>query len=88
MIFYECFWNKQVFGCTDLACCLPVWGFDFHGYGFSDPYPAMNEPAEHNRALGCGDDGSRQIERVVRFKRRTADVCSHVRGPTEKGTLG
>src|SRR4029077_6501188 len=20
-----------------------VWGFDFHGYGYSDRYPAMNE---------------------------------------------
>jgi len=44
-----------------------VWGFDFHGYGYSDPYPAMNEPADRNSALGRVDDGSKQIERVVRF---------------------
>src|SRR5215475_15855522 len=25
-----------------------VWGFDFHGYGCSDRYPAMNEPPQAN----------------------------------------
>jgi pimeloyl-ACP methyl ester carboxylesterase len=29
-----------------------VWGLDFHGFGASDPYPEMAEPAECNPVLG------------------------------------
>lgn len=44
-----------------------VWGFDFHGFGHSDPYPEMADPAEHHAALGNAETASRQIERAVRF---------------------
>jgi pimeloyl-ACP methyl ester carboxylesterase len=44
-----------------------VWAFDFHGFGYSDPYPAMAEPAERSPALGRADDAARQIATVVRY---------------------
>ncbi len=45
-----------------------VWGLDFHGFGaFSDPYPAMAEPAEAHPPLGRTADASRQLEAAVRF---------------------
>src|ERR1700684_2494815 len=31
-----------------------VWGLDFQGFGGSDPYPEMRQPAEHEPALGQG----------------------------------
>ena len=46
-----------------------VWGLDFHGFGGSDPYPEMAEPAERNPVLGRAEGASRQIERAVRFIR-------------------
>jgi pimeloyl-ACP methyl ester carboxylesterase len=48
-----------------------VWGLDFLGFGASDPYPEMAEPAERNSALGQADDACRQLERAVRW------ICSH-----------
>jgi pimeloyl-ACP methyl ester carboxylesterase len=44
-----------------------VWGFDFHGYGYSDRYPAMTEPPEANPSLCRTEDASEQLEAVVRF---------------------
>jgi pimeloyl-ACP methyl ester carboxylesterase len=44
-----------------------VWGFDFHGYGYSDRYPAMNEPPQANPPLCRTQDASEQLEAVVRF---------------------
>lgn len=44
-----------------------VWAFDFHGFGYSDPYPAMREPAERSPALCRADDAARQIATVARF---------------------
>jgi pimeloyl-ACP methyl ester carboxylesterase len=49
------------------AAGFHVWGFDFHGYGNSDPYPAMSEPPEGREPLCTAEDASRQIEQVVRF---------------------
>jgi pimeloyl-ACP methyl ester carboxylesterase len=34
-----------------------VWGLDFHGFGASDPYPEMAEPAECNPVLGRAEVG-------------------------------
>lgn len=54
------------------AAGFHVWGFDFHGFGvLSDRYPEMDEPAETSAPLCGADDGSRQLERVVRF------ICEH-----------
>ena len=46
-----------------------VWGLDFQGFGGSDPYPEMTEPAERNPVLGGAEAASQQIERAVRFIR-------------------
>jgi len=53
------------------AAGFHVWGFDCHGYGDSDPYPAMSEPPECHDPLGSVDDASQQLEQVVRF------ICRH-----------
>src|SRR5882724_3008651 len=44
-----------------------VWGLDFHGFGLSDPYPEMAQPAEGNAPLGRAENTSRQLEAAVRF---------------------
>jgi pimeloyl-ACP methyl ester carboxylesterase len=44
-----------------------VWGLDFHGFGLSDSYPEMAQPAEANAPLGRAEDASRQLEAAVRF---------------------
>lgn len=44
-----------------------VWGLDFHGFGLSDPYPDMTQPAEGLAPLGRADEASRQAEAAVRF---------------------
>lgn len=56
------------------AAGFHVWGFDFHGYGGSDPYPEMAEPAEAHEPLCRAEDASRQIEQVVRCICRTHGV--------------
>ena len=33
-----------------------VWGLDFHGYGESDPHPAMDRPGERTEPLGRAPD--------------------------------
>ena len=53
------------------AAGFHVWGFDFHGYGHSDPYPAMSEPPDGREPLCTAEDASRQIEQAVRF------ICQH-----------
>jgi pimeloyl-ACP methyl ester carboxylesterase len=44
-----------------------IWGLDFHGFGASDPYPAMTEPADAHPPLGRTADCSRQLEAALRF---------------------
>src|SRR3954466_15620220 len=44
-----------------------VWGLDFHGFGESDRYPEMAEPAEAHPSLCRTLDASRQIAAVARF---------------------
>jgi pimeloyl-ACP methyl ester carboxylesterase len=61
------------------AAGFHVWGFDFHGYGLSDPYPEMSEPSEDREPLCAAEDASRQIERVVHF------ICD--RHPAERISL-
>lgn len=52
-----------------------VWGLDFLGFGASDPYPEMAEPAEANGVLGQADIAAQQIERAVRW------ICAHLDVP-------
>lgn len=49
------------------ACGFDVWGLDFLGFGASDPYPEMAEPAERHGVLGLADAASQQIDRAVRW---------------------
>jgi pimeloyl-ACP methyl ester carboxylesterase len=51
------------------AAGFHVWGLDFHGFGGSDPDPAMAEPQEANGPLCTAEDASRQLEQAVRFIR-------------------
>lgn len=44
-----------------------VWGLDFLGFGTSDRYPEMAEPAECHRVLGSATTASCQIEQAVRW---------------------
>lgn len=44
-----------------------VWGFDFLGFGNSDRYPEMDDPADQHAAVGDAEAASRQIEQAVRF---------------------
>ena len=53
------------------AAGFHVWGFDFHGYGHSDPYPDMSEPPEGREPLCTAEDASRQLEQAARF------ICQH-----------
>jgi pimeloyl-ACP methyl ester carboxylesterase len=50
-----------------------VWGLDFQGFGASDPYPEMSQPAEYKPALGQAGSASEQLELAVRF------ICDHHR---------
>jgi pimeloyl-ACP methyl ester carboxylesterase len=44
-----------------------VWGFDFLGFGASDRYPQMAEPADANPPLCRAQDASEQLAGAVRF---------------------
>lgn len=48
-----------------------VWGLDFLGFGGSDRYPEMAEPAERNGVLGSAGIAGRQVEHAVRW------ICAH-----------
>jgi pimeloyl-ACP methyl ester carboxylesterase len=52
-----------------------VWGLDFQGFGTSDPYPEMRQPAEYKPALGQAKSANEQLEQAVRF------ICEHHRVP-------
>jgi pimeloyl-ACP methyl ester carboxylesterase len=52
-----------------------VWAGDLLGFGASDRYPEMAEPAEHHAALGRAESASLQIERTVQF------ICDRHRVP-------
>jgi pimeloyl-ACP methyl ester carboxylesterase len=49
------------------AAGFHVWGLDFHGFGESDRYPEMAEPAEAHPSLCRAEDASRQIAAAARF---------------------
>jgi pimeloyl-ACP methyl ester carboxylesterase len=49
------------------AAGFDVWGLDFLGFGLSDRYPEMSEPAEAHAPLCRAEDASVQIDAAVRF---------------------
>jgi pimeloyl-ACP methyl ester carboxylesterase len=55
---------------------IHIWGLDFQGFGASDPYPEMRQPAEYKPALGQARSASEQLEQAVRF------ICDHHRVST------
>ena len=57
------------------AAGFHAWGLDFHGFGYSDPYPEMAQPAEANPPLGRTAVCSRQLEAAVRFICREQGVA-------------
>ena len=44
-----------------------VWGLDFYGFGHSDRYPEMDQPAADNPPLCVAQDAAKQLEAAVRF---------------------
>ena len=44
-----------------------VWGLDFYGFGHSDRYHEMNEPADSASPLCGAHDAAKQLEAAVRF---------------------
>lgn len=44
-----------------------VWAVDFYGFGASDRYPAMSEPAEKNPSLCHAAEAAEQIAAAARF---------------------
>jgi pimeloyl-ACP methyl ester carboxylesterase len=44
-----------------------VWGLDFYGFGHSDRYPEMDQPAADNPPLCVAQDAATQLEVAVRF---------------------
>jgi pimeloyl-ACP methyl ester carboxylesterase len=44
-----------------------VWGLDFYGFGHSDRYPEMDQPAENHPPLCVAQDAAQQVEASVRF---------------------
>jgi pimeloyl-ACP methyl ester carboxylesterase len=44
-----------------------VWGLDFYGFGYSDRYREMSQPAAKNLPLCVAEDAARQLEVAVRF---------------------
>jgi len=49
------------------AAGFHVWGFDFLGFGCSDRYPEMEQPADANAPLCNAAEASEQVEAAVRF---------------------
>src|SRR5690349_18029072 len=44
-----------------------VWGLDFHGFGESDRYPEMSEPAAESAPLCIAEDAAEQVATATRF---------------------
>jgi pimeloyl-ACP methyl ester carboxylesterase len=44
-----------------------VWGLDFYGFGHSDRYPEMDQPASENMPLCVAEDAAKQVEVAARF---------------------
>ena len=44
-----------------------VWGLDFYGFGHSDRYPEMDQPAADHPPLCVAADAAAQLEATIRF---------------------
>jgi pimeloyl-ACP methyl ester carboxylesterase len=48
---------------------LDVWALDYYGFGSSDRYPQMNEPADAHPPLGRAEECADQVDVAVEFLR-------------------
>jgi pimeloyl-ACP methyl ester carboxylesterase len=67
-----------------------VWGLDFYGFGYSDRYPEMSQPADANPPLGAATDSTHQLTAAVKFileheGRHTLSMISHSWGSVPAG---
>lgn len=46
---------------------LDVWGLDFYGFGHSDRYAEMDDPAEAHAPLGLAEAATEQVAAATRF---------------------
>jgi pimeloyl-ACP methyl ester carboxylesterase len=46
---------------------LDVWALDYYGFGESDRYPQMYEPADKHPALGTAEECADQVDAVVAY---------------------
>jgi len=46
---------------------LDVWALDYYGFGESDRYPQMNEPADKHPALGTAEECADQVDAVAAY---------------------
>ena len=49
---------------------LDVWALDYYGFGESDRYPQMNEPADKHPALGTAQECADQVDAVVTYLKK------------------
>jgi pimeloyl-ACP methyl ester carboxylesterase len=68
------------------------WALDFMGYGGSDRYPSMNDPAAAGAPLLRTEEASRQIEAAMRFIRdkqhlQKLSIIAHSWGTLPSGLL-
>jgi pimeloyl-ACP methyl ester carboxylesterase len=49
------------------AVGFDVWALDFYGFGHSDRYPEMDQPAADHPPLCVAEDAAKQLETAVRF---------------------
>src|ERR1035438_6806778 len=67
-----------------------VWGLDFYGFGHSDRYPEMSQPADETPPLGLAADAAEQVAIAVRAileqeGHNTLSIISHSWGSMPAG---
>jgi len=73
-----------------VAAGFHVWGLDFQGFGLSERYQEMSEPADGHAPLGRAPEASRQIEAAARFilshhQRASLNIIAHSWGSLATG---
>ena len=53
---------------------LDVWALDYYGFGVSDRYPEMDQPADQHPPLGAAAESADQVDSAVAFLRREYHV--------------
>lgn len=66
---------------------LDVWALDFYGYGTSDRYPEMDEPADRHPPLGVAADCAVQLEAAVGFLKQKYRVDQIMMIGDSRGSL-